>query len=245
LLDFRRIPARVAAGYLGGEWSDVGNYLIVRQSDAHAWTEAWIDGGWVTLDATPPLGEHSPFFTRTGRVGIYVDWARQRWNKYVVNYSLKMQAESVSEGWAALRRARAVMSHGFAPGRDLRRRAGFLAAALLPSFLLAAFLWRVLGGRESRNGPDAVRDRGNTRAPRPYARLLRRLAACGQSSPGTTFEEMLHRASRRKPTSPRLHRGSSRSIIGTASAPSLFLRTNSGGRPARRALGGKSRTRER
>jgi transglutaminase-like putative cysteine protease len=200
LLRAAGIPARVAAGYLGGEWSDVGNYLIVRQSDAHAWTEAWIDGGWVTLDATPPLGEHSPFFAKTGKVGFYVDWARQRWNKYVVNYSLKMQAESVSEGWAALRRARAVMSRGFAPGGDLRRRAGFLTAALLPSFLLAAFLWRVLGGRESRNGPDSVRGRGDARAPRPYARLLRRLAACGyRSSPGTTFEEMLHRASRRKP----------------------------------------------
>jgi hypothetical protein len=154
----------------------------------------------VTLDATPPLGEHSPFFARTGRVGIYIDWARQRWNKYVVNYSLKMQAESVSEGWAALRRARAVMSRGFAPGGDLRRRAGFLAAALLPPFLLGALLWRVLGGRESRNGPESARSRGEHRAPRPYTRLLRRLATRGyRSSPGTTFEEMLLRASLRKP----------------------------------------------
>ncbi len=200
LLRAAGIPARVAAGYLGGEWSDVGNYLIVRQSDAHAWTEAWIDGRWVTLDATPPLGELSPFFAKTGKVGFYIDWARQRWNKYVVNYSLKMQAEGVMEGWAALRRARAVMSRGFAPGGDLRRRAGFLAAALLPPFLLAAFLWRVLGGRQSPNGPVAMRGRGDARAPRPYAHLLRRLAACGyRSSPGTTFEEMLHRASRRKP----------------------------------------------
>jgi len=200
LLRAAGIPARVAAGYLGGEWSDVGKYLIVRQSDAHAWTEAWIDGRWVTLDATPPLGENSPFFARTGKVGIYIDWARQRWNKYVVNYSLKMQAESVSEGWAALRRARALMSRGFAPGGDLRSRAGFLAAALLPTFLLGALLWRFLVGGGSRNGPDAVQGRGEPRAPRPYARLLRRLAACGyRSSPGTTLEEMLHHASRRKP----------------------------------------------
>jgi hypothetical protein len=199
LLRAAGISARVAAGYLGGEWSDVGNYLIVRQSDAHAWTEAWIDGRWVTLDATPTLGEHSPFFARTGIVGIYIDWARQRWNKYVVNYSLKMQAESVSEGWTALRRAKAVLSGGFAPGGDLRRRAGFLAATLLPSFLLIALLWRVLGGRESGNGSDAVRGRRDARAPRPYTRLLRRLAARGyRSSPGTTLEEMLHRASQRK-----------------------------------------------
>ena len=36
LLRAAGIPARVAAGYLGGEWSDLGDYLIVRQSDAHA-----------------------------------------------------------------------------------------------------------------------------------------------------------------------------------------------------------------
>lgn len=199
LLRAAGIPSRVAAGYLGGEWSDFGKYLIVRQSDAHAWTEAWIGGRWVTVDATPPLGEHSPFFAKTGMAGIYIDWARQRWNKYVVNYSLKMQAESLSEGWTTLRRARAVLSRGFAPGGDLRRRAGFLAAALLPSFLLVALLWRVLGGRESGNGPDARRGRRDARAPRPYARLLRRLAARGyRNSPGTTLEEMLHRASRRK-----------------------------------------------
>ena len=63
------IPSRVAAGYLGGEWNGVGKYLIVRQSDAHAWVEAWIDGRWVTLDATPPSGASSPFRTRTGRSG--------------------------------------------------------------------------------------------------------------------------------------------------------------------------------
>ena len=199
LLRAAGVPARVAAGYLGGEWSDIGQYLIVRQSDAHAWTEAWIDGRWVTLDATPPLGEGSPFYARTGIVGIYIDWARQRWNKYVVNYSLKMQAESVSEGWTALRRARAVLGRGFAPGGDLRRRAGLVTAAILPLFLLSALLWRVLGGRDSGNGSEDGRGRGDARAPRPYARLLRRLAARGyRSSPGTTLEEMLRRASQRR-----------------------------------------------
>ncbi|MHB9060207.1 MAG: transglutaminase family protein, partial [Desulfobacteria bacterium] len=65
------IPSRVAAGYLGGEWNGVGKYLIVRQSDAHAWVEAWLDGRWVTLDATPPSGDSSPFRTRTGTIGLY------------------------------------------------------------------------------------------------------------------------------------------------------------------------------
>ena len=47
------IPARVVTGYLGGEWNPVGNYLIVRQSDAHAWNEVWLEGsGWTRIDPT-------------------------------------------------------------------------------------------------------------------------------------------------------------------------------------------------
>ncbi len=47
------IPARVVVGYQGGEFNPMGGYLIVRQSDAHAWSEVWIDGeGWVRVDPT-------------------------------------------------------------------------------------------------------------------------------------------------------------------------------------------------
>lgn len=47
------IPARVVTGYQGGEFNPMGGYLIVRQSDAHAWSEVWIDGkGWVRVDPT-------------------------------------------------------------------------------------------------------------------------------------------------------------------------------------------------
>ena len=47
------IPARIVTGYQGGEFNSAGNYLIVRQSDAHAWTEVWIaDRGWIRIDPT-------------------------------------------------------------------------------------------------------------------------------------------------------------------------------------------------
>ena len=47
------IPARIVTGYQGGEYNQVGNYLIVRQSDAHAWTEVWFESkGWVRVDPT-------------------------------------------------------------------------------------------------------------------------------------------------------------------------------------------------
>jgi transglutaminase-like putative cysteine protease len=47
------VPTRVVTGYQGGEYNPYGGYLIVRQSDAHAWSEVWIAGrGWVRVDPT-------------------------------------------------------------------------------------------------------------------------------------------------------------------------------------------------
>ena len=47
------IPARVVTGYQGGELNRLTGYYIVRQSDAHAWSEIWLDGrGWVRIDPT-------------------------------------------------------------------------------------------------------------------------------------------------------------------------------------------------
>ncbi len=47
------IPARVVAGYQGGDWNPIGGYLIVRQSHAHAWSEVWLpERGWTRVDPT-------------------------------------------------------------------------------------------------------------------------------------------------------------------------------------------------
>jgi len=46
------IPARVVTGYQGGSINPNGNYMIVRQSDAHAWAEAIIGGQWRRFDPT-------------------------------------------------------------------------------------------------------------------------------------------------------------------------------------------------
>lgn len=47
------IPARVVGGYQGGEWNPDGDYLAVRQFDAHAWVEYWLPGrGWISVDPT-------------------------------------------------------------------------------------------------------------------------------------------------------------------------------------------------
>ena len=58
------IPARVVTGYQGGELNGVDGFWVLRQSDAHAWTEVWQEGmGWVRVD---PTGAVSP-----GRVGAF------------------------------------------------------------------------------------------------------------------------------------------------------------------------------
>ena len=47
------IPARIVVGYLGGEWNKNGDYLAIRQYDAHAWAEVWLEGeGWRRVDPT-------------------------------------------------------------------------------------------------------------------------------------------------------------------------------------------------
>ncbi len=47
------VPARVVAGYLGGEYNPIGRHYIVRQADAHAWAEVWLEArGWVRVDPT-------------------------------------------------------------------------------------------------------------------------------------------------------------------------------------------------
>ena len=54
LLRMGGVPARVATGFSPGGFSSQHNQWIVRDTDAHAWVEAWFDRyGWVTFDPTP------------------------------------------------------------------------------------------------------------------------------------------------------------------------------------------------
>lgn len=47
------IPARIVTGYQGGELGRDGKSWEVRQMDAHAWSEIWVEGaGWVRIDPT-------------------------------------------------------------------------------------------------------------------------------------------------------------------------------------------------
>ena len=87
------VPARVVTGYQGGEINPVDGTLVVRQSDAHAWAEVWLEGrGWVRVDPTAlaapariesgladalPEGEYRPFMLRPGM--LWLRTARHQW----------------------------------------------------------------------------------------------------------------------------------------------------------------------
>jgi hypothetical protein len=47
------IPARVVGGYRVDEVNPLTGKLIVRDRNAHAWVEAWVDGAWRAFDPTP------------------------------------------------------------------------------------------------------------------------------------------------------------------------------------------------
>jgi len=74
------IPARVVAGYRVTERSPIDDYFIVRQRDAHSWVEAWVDGAWVTVDATP-AGAFVSNKRETSWLGGVFDWLRTSWEK--------------------------------------------------------------------------------------------------------------------------------------------------------------------
>ena len=108
------VPARVVAGYQGGEVNPVDGYLVVRQYDAHAWTEVWIAGrGWVRIDPTAisaprrisgnvaaaiPAGEPLPFLARSDLAWLKelrnrMDAVTNGWNQWVLGYNPQRQKD--------------------------------------------------------------------------------------------------------------------------------------------------------
>jgi hypothetical protein len=74
------IPARVIGGYRVGEVNPLGGYHIVRERNAHAWVEAWVDGaGWKTFDPTPAIEIAGNASAPLGGVAAVVDLMKLKW----------------------------------------------------------------------------------------------------------------------------------------------------------------------
>lgn len=115
------LPARVVAGYQGGERNPYGGYLAVRQADAHAWCEVWLPAqGWLRVDPTSavapervtsdvtsalPAGETATFLSflentalgqrLRGAVNLWDFWNNQ-WNRWVMSYSANEQSSFIT-----------------------------------------------------------------------------------------------------------------------------------------------------
>jgi hypothetical protein len=102
------IPARIVTGYQGGWYNSIGNYVLVRQSDAHAWSEVWLaDSGWTRVDPTaavaPSRVERGSFDAFSGRRHMFdYQWLRsvkngfdilqQNWNEWVIAFDSGRQS---------------------------------------------------------------------------------------------------------------------------------------------------------
>jgi transglutaminase-like putative cysteine protease len=126
LLRAAGLPARVVMGYQGGELNAIGGYYIVRQSDAHAWTEVWLeDDGWVRVDGVAAVAPERVALgfdvlaangVTTVGAGLRDGWLREvallwdaidtRWQTWVIGYGPELQRALLeSLGFEGLRRA--------------------------------------------------------------------------------------------------------------------------------------------
>lgn len=106
------VPARVVTGYQGGEINPIDDYIIVRQADAHAWSEVWLDNkGWVRVDPTSAVSParietgldaainrlENPRFTIghnyliIGKLRLIWDAVNHRWNQWILGYGPEAQ----------------------------------------------------------------------------------------------------------------------------------------------------------
>ncbi|MGH6635208.1 MAG: transglutaminase TgpA family protein [Gammaproteobacteria bacterium] len=172
------LPARVVTGYQGGDYNALGGYLVVRQRDAHAWSEVWLEGeGWIRVDPTgavsparveqgvetalaEPLGliplgwsENAVLMQWWRRARNTLDAVNHGWNQWVLGYGERRQAE---------------VMQNLGMGEPTVQRIAFWFVVVVTALTLATAAW-VAVRRESVQDP--------TRA--LYQRFCNRLARTG------------------------------------------------------------------
>jgi hypothetical protein len=158
LMRIAGIPSRIVTGYQGGEVNPIGGHLIVRQSDAHAWSEVWLqEQGWVRIDPTaavaPERIERSFEFDAdfaNGPLGRPIDFSgtnlnfaakmikqlrwsmdaiNTSWHRWILGYTRERQSMLMS-----------ILGLEFLKGHNLAlAMVGFATVAVM---LLAFSLWR-------------------------------------------------------------------------------------------------------
>lgn len=171
MMRFAGVPARIVTGYQGGTRNGLGDYWVVRHSDAHAWTEVWFEGaGWERIDPTAAVAPQriergaaglagpEPFWTGLGKPLFQAgDWLRRGWNEVVL-------------GFDATRQRHLLQTVGVSDASPIQLGATLGIAVGIALLVTVGLLLR------SPRGPhDPLRS--------AYARLLRRLERAGVPKP--------------------------------------------------------------
>ncbi|BBM02675.1 DUF3488 and transglutaminase-like domain-containing protein [Microbulbifer sp. GL-2] len=190
------VPARVVAGYQGGEWVSGEEYLLVREYDAHAWAEIWLDGrGWQRVDPTAAV---SPERVRDGLESAAGDEFMQDsllpLHRIDALVKLRLQWDMINYRWY-----QTVVSFDSEKQRDtLQRllgdvsplRMALLFAAPTAAVLLGVLLWIWYSGCERRL-PEAER---------LYRKFCRRMALAGvERRSGEAPQDFARRIAEEKP----------------------------------------------
>jgi protein-glutamine gamma-glutamyltransferase len=119
------VPTRVVTGYVGGHYNAIGDYWLLKQKDAHAWDEIWIEGrGWLRVDPTAAVAPENILDTLDdlqarqqggfagGAAGVLgpvfdgSDFLRRQWNELVLGFNAARQQALLrpfgideAEGW--------------------------------------------------------------------------------------------------------------------------------------------------
>ena len=163
------LPARVVTGYQGGYYNRAGDYWVVRQSDAHAWSEVWLDDrGWVRVDPTSAVSPQRVQLGARAAAGETAPWYQADWLLAARN-----QLDLVNRFWnsavvqfSALRQQGLLTPFGVNKAEYSDLMAVLIGACTL---LLGLFAWSVLRApRVAHDTLDAA-----------YARLRIKLARAG------------------------------------------------------------------
>ncbi|MBN2124681.1 MAG: DUF3488 domain-containing protein [Deltaproteobacteria bacterium] len=129
------IPGRIVAGYAGGEWNELGQYFLVRQSNAHTWVEVWEqDRGWVPFDPTPATVQVQDSALQTRLLRI-IDLLRFKWYYWVLDYDLNRQMDLARRTLTLFRTLGSTESIGeFSLGASELKRAGVIMLLVLSLF---------------------------------------------------------------------------------------------------------------
>ncbi|WOX06299.1 transglutaminase TgpA family protein [Microbulbifer pacificus] len=190
------VPARVVAGYQGGEWVEQQEYLLVRQYDAHAWAEIWLPGrGWVRVDPTAAVApERIRDGLRSAAAEEFMQDALLPLHKIAFVTRLRLQWDMVNYRWyqtvVSFDRERQQGLLTRLLGEVSPMRLALLLGIPVVLALLALLLWLHLSSR----GPALPA------ASRLYLRFCQRMARAGVArNPGEAPGDFARRIEREVP----------------------------------------------